>query len=86
MDYILAVFSVRSDTMQFFNLISRAGVNAVIIETPKALRVSCGISVKFAKKDFSKAKNILASARTSSFVRFYAVTGYFGQKTYTPIR
>ena len=86
MNYVLAVFSVRTDTMQFYNLLSRAGINAVVVETPKALSVSCGISVKFSKSDFVKARNILTKAKIGSFVRFYAILGFLGQKTYSPIR
>lgn len=86
MNYVLAVFSVRTDTMQFYNLLSRAGINAVVVETPKALSVSCGISVKFSKSDFVKARNILTKAKIGSFVRFYAISGFLGQKTYSPIR
>ena len=85
MGYILAVFAVRTETMQFYNMLKRAGVNAMIVETPKTLQASCGISVKFMQTDLSMAKNILNISKMRSFVRFYLVSGNFGRRTISPI-
>jgi len=85
MGYILAVFAVRTETMQFYNMLKRAGINAMIVETPKSLQASCGISVKLMQNDFSRANNILRTSNMRSFVRFYLVNGTFGRRTITPI-
>lgn len=85
MGYILAVFAVRTETMQFYNMLKRAGINAMIVETPKSLQASCGISVKLMQNDFSRANNILRTSNMRSFVRFYLVNGTFGRRTISPI-
>ena len=71
MDYVLAVFSVRTDTMQFSNFLTKNKINNTVVETPKGASVSCGISVKFKFADFSSVKRLLPLSGTRSFVKFY---------------
>lgn len=85
MGYILAVFAVRTETISFYNMLKRAGVNAMIVETPKTLQASCGISVKFSQNDLSKARAILHTGNMHSFVRFYEISGTFGRRIIRPI-
>ena len=85
MGYILAVFAVRTETISFYNMLKRAGVNAMVVETPKSLQARCGISVKFLQGDISRAKGIVKTGNFRSFVRFYEVSGNFGRRTITPI-
>lgn len=85
MGYILAVFSVRTETLSFYNMLTRAGINALVIETPKSLQASCGISVKFAQTGLIVAKNILKTGNFKSFVRFYAMNGTFGKRIIIPL-
>ena len=85
MGYILAVFAVRTETISFYSMLKRAGINSMVIETPKSLQASCGISVKFSQSDLSKAKGIVKTGNFHSFVRFYAVNGSLGRRIITPI-
>lgn len=85
MEYILAVFSVRTDTIQFNRLLTKNRVYSTVVETPKAASSSCGISVKFAVKDLPVAKRLLPASGTKSFVRFYLVTGFYGNVRLKPI-
>lgn len=86
MEYILAVFSIRTDTIQFNKILKNNHINSSVVETPKSASASCGISVKFATKDLPKARQLLIVSSTKSFVRFYIVTGFYGNIKLTPIK
>ena len=86
MDYVLAVFSIRTDTVLFNKILQKNGVASSVVETPKFASASCGISVRFAYKDLAKAKSLLASSGTKSFVRFYLVNGMWGNIRVTPLK
>lgn len=83
--FIIAVFSLRTSTMQFNNLLSKSGVKSVVIETPKSASASCGISVRFEPKDLQKAKTILENSGIKNFVRFYQVSYLYNQTQLTPV-
>ena len=84
-DYVIAIFSVRTSTMQFSNLLNKNGVKSIVIETPKSASASCGISVRFTVQNLTKARQLLASSKINNFVRFYLVTEFYGKKTLRPI-
>ena len=86
MEYVLAVFSIRTDTIQFNRLLNKNRINSTVVETPKAASASCGISVKFALKDLPIARRILPTSGTKSFVRFFLVTGFYGNMRITPLK
>lgn len=85
MEYCLAVFLTRTSTMQFASLLNRGGVKSVVIETPKAISASCGVSVRFDVKNLEKAKEILKNSGIKNFVRFYYVSDFFGRVSLTPV-
>lgn len=85
MEYIIAVFSIRTDTMNFYNFLNRNRINCTIIETPKQVSASCGISVKFATIDLPVARRLLPQSGAKSFIRFYMVSGFYGRQKLTPI-
>lgn len=84
-DYILAIFSVRTNTMQYNMLLQKNGIRSVIVETPKSASASCGISVRFNTKHFEYAKELLKKSGIKNFVRFYHITENFGQKRLIPV-
>lgn len=86
MEYVLAVFSIRTDTVQFNRILNKNRINSTIVETPKAASSSCGISVKFSINDLPRAKQLLSASGTRSFVRFYLVSGYYGNQRIMPIK
>ncbi|HAJ77688.1 MAG TPA: hypothetical protein DCO89_01290 [Clostridiales bacterium] len=84
-DYIIAVFSLRTSTMQFNSALNRGGVKSLVIETPKAASASCGISVRFDIKNLERAKDILKQSGIKNFVRFYRVSFMYNQTRLTPV-
>ena len=83
--FIIAVFSMRTSTMQFNNLLQKNGVKSVVIETPKSASASCGISVRFQATYFNLAKEILQRSGIKNFVTFYYVSMQFGKMVFTRI-
>ena len=83
--FIIAVFSMRTSTMQFNNILQKNGVKSVVIETPKSASASCGISVRLNTRDFERAKEILSSSGIKNFVRFYQVNFLYNQTRLSPI-
>lgn len=73
MEYGLAVFRARNETITFANLLRSYGVNVMVVSTPRTINVSCGISVRFSLANLDKAKNLLARRRFDSFGGFYHV-------------
>ena len=84
-EFIIAVFSLRTSTMQFNSALNRGGVKSIIIETPKAASASCGISVRFDAKSIERAKEILKQSGIKNFVRFYYVSFMYNQTRLTPV-
>lgn len=71
MNYVIAVFMSRSETLSFANMLKRIGLPVMIVQTPKEAGRTCGISVKFPYEHFSYAKEILSRMRSASFHGFY---------------
>lgn len=73
MEFGLAVFRARTETVTFANLLKSYGVNVAIISTPRKINVSCGISVRFNPEEIDKARGIIARRKFNSFAGFYLV-------------
>lgn len=83
--YVIAVFSVRTSTMQFNAILARNRIKSLIIETPKSASASCGISVRFDVENLGKAKELLLQGGIKNFVRFYLVENFFGNTQIRPL-
>lgn len=73
MEYVLAVFRARSQTITFSNLLRSYGAAVSVVPTPRKINVSCGISAKFSKKNLETARNVVSRRRFDSFAGFYLV-------------
>ena len=71
MEYLIATFRARTETINFANILRSYGVNVMIISTPRQINVSCGISVKFNPAYENKAREILSRRRFDSFGGLY---------------
>lgn len=67
MNYTFAVFSSRNDTMRFYNQIKNYGLYCSVINTPRSLSTSCGISVKIDKRLINYAPTIIKQLKLFSF-------------------
>lgn len=73
MGFVLAVFRSRTETLNFASYLRSYGVNCVVVNTPRSINVSCGISVKFVKAELSIAKEIISRRSFSTFAGFYNI-------------
>lgn len=83
MNYVLAVFNSRSQTMAFYNRLKGRKIACSIINNPKATGVTCGICVKFFLKNLNDARAILNNNSTG-FAGFYHYTDYYGKPSVKP--
>lgn len=74
MNYTVVVFSSRSETMQFYNIIKKYGLFCSIINTPRSLASSCGISTKIDYRLISPAKKIINPYSFSTFRGIFKIT------------
>ena len=82
MRYIIVVFSIRSDTLTFYNTLKTKVGFCSIVNTPHALSRSCGISVKIPASAIELARQI--ASRINSFKGIYEVNAQLGHTQ--PIR
>lgn len=73
MQKIIAVFENRSRAMQFASLLKRVSISCRVIDTPRDLSSSCGISVVFDSRYLATAKNLIVRAGVVGG-RFYMLT------------
>lgn len=85
MEYMIAVFRARTETINFANILRSYGVNVMIISTPRQINVSCGISVRFNPAYLPKAQEILSRRRFDSFGGIYHAKYIGGRTIVTPV-
>ena len=79
MNYYIAVFSIRTDTIWFNRYLNKNGISSSIVETPKMATASCGISVKIPSNYLEKGKILLNKSGIRSFIGFYSVNSFYGR-------
>lgn len=68
---LLAVFRSRTETINFASILRSYNVYCVVVNTPRNINVSCGISVKFNAQDKDIAQMIIARRGFSTFGGIY---------------
>lgn len=70
---ILAVFRSKTETLNFATILKSYNVPCTIINTPRAINVACGISVKFNSIYENVAREIMIRRSFSTFAGFYRI-------------
>lgn len=70
---IIAVFRSRTETLNFASILRSYKINCSVINTPRKINVSCGISVCFNQSDKDTASAILSRRGFSTFAGFYNI-------------
>ena len=73
MGYIIAIFNNRSNTLKFYNILKKHGVNAAVISVPRIAGLNCGVCVKLYKQDYKLAVNLLYSINADDLTGLYEV-------------
>ncbi len=66
--YYVFAFSSRTETMQFYRLLSRNGIPCRIINTPRAITLGCGLSVEVAPGYYGSASLLFMKTFSRSFL------------------
>lgn len=80
MKYTVVVFQSRNDTMRFYKFIKNYGLYCAVINTPRSLASSCGISVKIDKRLFVYSSNIIKTSHLYSFKGIYDIEIFNGKE------
>ena len=75
--YVIAAFRSRNQTLMFANILSSYGIRTAVINTPRAVMVSCGISVKFDHINLTKAREVLDRRKLDTFAGFFEISGSY---------
>ena len=78
MKYTIIVFNSRTDTMRFFKIIQNYGLFCSVINTPRLLSKSCGVSVKIDSRLISQSLNVIKSNRFTTFQGVYQIELFAG--------
>lgn len=71
MQYTLAAFRSRTEALTYANLLFSYHVGVKIVNTPRNIGVSCGISVKFFSCYKTIAQEIISRRKFDTFVGFF---------------
>lgn len=83
MDYILAVFSNRTETITFSQMLKSNRVAHDVISTPSGLGVSCNVSIKFSPSQMRRVVQVFRRNNFLSFSGFYKpISNSRGRTTY----
>ena len=69
--FVLATFNNRTHALQFSNQLKIMGISVKIINMPREISSSCGLSIMFNYQHLSKAKTIINTNNYASFRGFY---------------
>ena len=71
--FALAAFRSRQQVMHMASALSRMGVHAGIVTTPRAISVGCGLSVRFDPADVRIAAEVVRAQQPGGLIGFYLV-------------
>ena len=82
MNYILATFGSRNETLSFARLLKNNGISSGIINTPAiTTERSCSVSVKLPCSALAIAQRLISNSFFQSFKGFYIVYFKNGRMT-----
>ena len=72
--YYIFSFRLRSQSIGFFEAVTREGIEAKIINTPRAVSIGCGLSVKVCARDIEACEKIFDACANDTFLGLF----YYG--------
>lgn len=84
--FCIAAFRSRLHVMHFERLLQARGVRAVIVTTPRAVSVGCGLSVRFDESALDRVRSLIRQEAPASLVGLYRVRREpSGRSTVSPL-
>lgn len=75
MNYIIIAFRSRNDLMAFSKVLRQNRIPHSIVNTPRNVSVSCGMSIKLEYKYYNLILSLLRTSNTQGFMGIYALVG-----------
>ena len=69
----VVVFKSRTQVMYFIEIMSKKGIYAKSVSTPKEAKIGCGISAEIPLNSLTLAQNIIKSIGFSSFYGIFLI-------------
>lgn len=82
MNYCLAVFRSRNETLYLANMLNCNGYRVTVINTPKDAGLACGISVRFDENILPIVRSCIQSKPFRSFGGFYRIVNNGNRNSY----
>ena len=73
MKYLILAFKSRNNLYAINKTLLRNGLNTAIVNTPRNISVSCGLSIKVDFKSLDICKTIMSRLRVDDFLGIYIV-------------
>lgn len=74
MKYIILSFSSRTNLQYFIKILQQHAIRAIIVNTPRKLSTSCGLSAKVDYKFYKTILNILQKENITGLSGVYLLT------------
>lgn len=80
MPFGIASFRSRQQVFAFEAALSRAGLRAEIVSTPREVALGCGLSVRFSLSDWARVSDTYRRSRPGNLIGFYRVAARPGAR------
>ncbi len=80
MPFGIASFRSRQQVFAFEGALSRRGLRAEVVSTPREVALGCGLSVRFDLADFARVADVYRRARPGNLIGFYSVEPQSGAR------
>lgn len=70
----LVVFRSKSETLKFSSLLASYGYRSSVVNTPRQISVSCGVSAKIVAGALGVARQILTRRQFYTFAGIFAIS------------
>lgn len=73
-NFCIAAFRSRLHVMHFERLMQARGLKAVIVTTPRAVSIGCGLSVRFEENALDRVRALIRQEAPANLIGLYRVT------------
>ena len=71
MKYLIISFKNRNSLMAFNKILTNRGIATSVINTPRSIAISCGLSLKTDKRNLNLIINLVHYANINGFIGIY---------------
>lgn len=84
-EFCFISYRSRNHSLEFYKILTKNGISANIIDTPKQASIGCGLSVQFKCSQLDKVMYLETKHRFTSFIGFFKLKNINNQIYVTPL-